>query len=286
LLDSSFLLGFLSLASTKLYIEGFNSGGSRRAITKGHIESFQIPLPPVREQRRIGVVLGTLDDKIELNRKMNRTLEDMAQALFKSWFIDFDGHVDLVESELGPIPRGWTAGRFGNVAELAYGKSLPDKLRCTGDVPVYGSGGIAGTHDESIVDGPGVIVGRKGSVGTVYWEERSFFPIDTTFFVKCADTPWLAWAFHTLQQIDIQRLGADSAVPGVNRNAILSQMCVIPPNQVVREFWDVVGVLQARKHVLFLESRTLAALRDLLLPKLISGELRVPETLDLLESSP
>ena len=88
--DAGYVLAFLTHPDVKSYIESFNAGGSRRAITKGHIESFQLPLPPLSEQRAIAHILGTLDDKIELNRRMNETLEAMARALFKSWFIDFD----------------------------------------------------------------------------------------------------------------------------------------------------------------------------------------------------
>jgi type I restriction enzyme S subunit len=88
--DPGYVLSYLTHPAVKSYIESFNAGGSRRAITKGHIESFEIALPPLAEQHAIAHILGTLDDKIELNRRMNETLEAMARALFKSWFVDFD----------------------------------------------------------------------------------------------------------------------------------------------------------------------------------------------------
>ena len=131
-----YVLSFLTHPTVKSYVESFNAGGSRRAITKGHIESFRLALPPLREQRAIAHILGTLDDNIELKRRMNETLEAMARALFKSWFVDFDPvrakaegrdpglpkHLaDLFpdsfeDSELGEIPKGWrvrTLGRGG-----------------------------------------------------------------------------------------------------------------------------------------------------------------------------
>jgi type I restriction enzyme, S subunit len=83
-------LSYLTHPLIKGYIESFNAGGSRRAVTKGHIESFAVPLPPLPEQRAIAHILGALDDKIELNRKINATLESTARALFQSWFVDFD----------------------------------------------------------------------------------------------------------------------------------------------------------------------------------------------------
>ena len=118
-------------------------------------------------------------------------------------------------------------------------------------------------------------MGRKGSVGTVYWEDRDFCPIDTTFYVV-GEPSWLPWCYLTLVSTDIARLGADSAVPGVNRNALLSQRKPVPPAVEVSRFTDVFHALRARVRTVLAESGTLTTLRDTLLPKLISGELRVP----------
>jgi len=248
------------------------------------LSSLPFIIPPLPEQRRIAEILGALDGKIELNRKMNKTLEEMAQAIFKSWFIDFDGHDDLVESELGAIPRGWEVGHLSNHIELAYGKSLPKRKRAGGKVPVYGSGGIDGFHDDALVKGPGIIVGRKGTVGSVMWENRDFFPIDTTFFVKMK-TEYLSleWAYFLLKTIDIQKLGADSAVPGVNRNTLLAEQAAIPPVDVADSFSGLADSIMKKQSYSLSESATLSQLRDTLLPKLISGEIRVPEAEEAVE---
>jgi type I restriction enzyme S subunit len=136
--EPGYILSYLTHPAIKSYIESFNAGGSRRAITKGHIESFVVPFPPLPEQRAIARILGTLDDKIGLNRRMSETLESMARALFKSWFVDFDPirakaegrdlglakpiadvfPARLVDSELGEIPEGWEVGTFADVVEL------------------------------------------------------------------------------------------------------------------------------------------------------------------------
>jgi type I restriction enzyme S subunit len=137
--DPGYLLSVLTHPAAKDYIESFNSGGSRRAITKGHIESFEIPLPPLPTQQAIAHVLGTLDDLIELNRETNEILEEMARALFKSWFVDFDpvraklegrkpAGMDAAtaalfpdhfqDSELGQIPKGWKNVTIGDICEI------------------------------------------------------------------------------------------------------------------------------------------------------------------------
>lgn len=282
-IDPKFFFYYLGHPSVRAWIVRHAQGATMPNLNTSILRSVPLSYPPLEEQRRITSILGALDDKIKFNRKMNKTLEEMAQALFKSWFIDFDGHDDLVDSELGSIPRGWSAKPIGTVMGLAYGKSLPARRRILGDVPVYGSGGISGTHNEALVSGPGVIVGRKGSVGTIYWEERDFFPIDTTFYVESESSAWLAWAYYALAEIDIAQLGADSAVPGVNRNAVLAQPLPLPPGEVTDRFWEVVSPIRNRKSQLEVESRMLADLRDTLLPKLISGELRVPEAEKILE---
>lgn len=123
LCSSGYLLSYLTHPQIKVYMESFNAGGSRRAITKGHIESFEIPLPPLPTQRRIAEILGRLDDKIETNRRINRTLEAMAQALFKHHFVDFGPYQDgpFVESELGLIPEGWEVTSVGSVCQVVSG---------------------------------------------------------------------------------------------------------------------------------------------------------------------
>lgn len=158
--EPGFLLAYLTHPAIKGYIESFNAGGSRRAITKGHIESFEIPLPPLRIQQRIAEILGTLDDKIELNRCMNETLEGICRAMFKSWFVDFDPvrtkdalrrqhpklsntelsrralpHLDskiavlfadsFTDSQIGPIPTGWQVVSVPEGFNVNPSRSLP-----------------------------------------------------------------------------------------------------------------------------------------------------------------
>jgi len=144
LADPGYVLAFLTHKDVKSYVESFNAGGSRRAITKGHIESFRVPLPSLPVQRGIAHILGTLDDKIELNQQMNRTLEAIARAIFKSWFIDFDPvHAkaegrepvgmdpetaalfpdSFQDSPLGKIPKGWEVSTVGDLGAVICGKT-------------------------------------------------------------------------------------------------------------------------------------------------------------------
>jgi type I restriction enzyme S subunit len=283
--------------------------GQQRLITASHgsvqvniaprstVERIRIPLPPLPIQRRIAHILGTLDDKIEQARRMNATLEAIARALFRSWFVDFDpvrAKADgrdppgmdtttaalfpaaFEDSPLGKVPRGWRVGTVGDTMELAYGRGLKEDKRCPGNIPVYGSNGIVGWHDEKLVDGPGIIVGRKGNPGTVKWSAKDFFPIDTTFYVIPQDrNQSMYYLYHALCWQNLTSLAADSAVPGLNRNLAYMNEILIPPSQLLEVFDKQASALDARYQLNETHTRTLAALRDTLLPKLLSGEVGV-----------
>ena len=265
-------------------------------VTRRDLENIEVALPPLPEQRAIAHILGTLDDKIELNRRMNRTLEEMARAIFQDWFVDFgpvraklEGREPylppdlwslfpdrLVDSELGEIPEGWEVKELGRLIELAYGKALKAGDRKGGTIPVYGSNGQVGWHDEKLVDGPGIVVGRKGNPGVITWSNGDFFPIDTAFYVVPA-TKGLSLYFllHSLAGQDLPSIAADSAVPGLNRNLAYMNKQLVPDGRLMDTFDRHVAAIFIRRHRLDEESRALTSQRDALLPKLISGELWV-----------
>ena len=293
--------GFLRycLASPKIQamlLSWAGSGGTRNALTKGMIESLEISLPPLLEQRAIAHILGALDDKIELNRRMNQTLEAMARAIFQDWFVDFgpvraklEGREPylppelwklfpdrLADSELGEMPEGWEVKALGEVIALAYGKALKADDRKGGDIPVYGSNGQVGWHDEKLVDGPGIVVGRKGNPGVVTWAHTDFYPIDTAFYVvPAADGLSLYFLLYVLTGQDLPSVAADSAVPGLNRNLAYMNSQIVPDPILVDTFGRHVAQIFERRHQLDEESRALATQRDVLLPKLVAGELHI-----------
>ena len=237
-----------------------------------------------------------IDDRITLLRETNATLEAIAQALFKSWFVDFDPvrakaeglepeGMDAAtaalfpdsfeESELGLVPSGWKVGKVEDLMELPYGKALKATDRVDGPVPVYGSGGITGCHNESLVNGPSVIVGRKGTVGSLYWEDRAFFPIDTVFYVR-TDNP-LTYCYYLLQTLGLEDMNTDGAVPGLNRNNAYRLPVVVATTSIIESFDEIVSSLRNKMFSNSQHTQTLIQLRDTLLPRLISGQLRLPE---------
>ncbi len=298
ILDNTFLKFLMQSKIVQDQIKSRASGTTVLGIKQSELRKITFTLPPLSEQRAIAHILGTLDDKIELNRRMNVTLEGMARALFKSWFIDFDpvrakmkgrptglpDHIsDLFpdsfqDSELGEMPEGWIIKSFGDLLELAYGKALKAENRRDGPIPVYGSNGQVGWHDERLATGPGIIVGRKGNPGVVTWSTNDYFVIDTAFYVipKVPGCP-MQFLFHALRHHDLASLNADSAVPGLNRNLAYMSIQLLPGPPILEIFEEIVRTFTRRMDWLEQESRTLAALRDTLLPKLISGEIRIKD---------
>ncbi len=302
-LDNRFLLYALMSPLAQEYLVSRTRGSTVPRILKPDILGMKIPIPPFQEQRAIAHILGTFDDKIELNRRMNETLEAIARAIFKSWFVDFlpvrakaSGEPsdsicrrlgltpDLLalfpgrfqDSELGEIPKGWVQKRVDDLLKLSYGKALKASDRIEGQVPVYGSGGITAFHNVHLVDGPGIIVGRKGTVDSLYWEDQPFYPIDTVFYV--VPKVELTFCFYLLQTLKLDQMNTDAAVPGLNRNNVYRLPLAWAPGKLRSAFDEVVKPLRSHKFSNTQQSEILTKIRNTLLPKLLSGELRVSTT--------
>ena len=128
------------------------------------------------------------------------------------------------------IPDGWNRVRLGDVIKLEYGVSLPDRNRSPGHVPVIGSAGVVGYHSKATNAGPGVVIGRKGSIGSVTWIGEDFVPIDTTYFaVPVEGKVDLRWAFHFLNREDLSKLNRATGIPGLNRDDVYALNRPIPP---------------------------------------------------------
>jgi type I restriction enzyme S subunit len=148
---------------------------------------------------------------------------------------------------------------LGDVVEFRYGKSLPDRDRKQGDVPVYGSGGVGGFHNVALVSGPGVIVGRKGSVGSVFYEPRNFYPIDTTYYVAPKADLDLRYAFYLLSNLPLASMNSDVAVPGLNRDRALGLNIKIPSKAVQK---TIVKILTTYDDLIENNRRRMALLED------------------------
>src|ERR1035437_9448953 len=227
-LDADFLLYSLLGPDLQAQIRSFGSGSTVEHMRLSDIPQLEILAPDVSEQRSIAGILAAHDDLIDNARRRIAILEEMTRALFRDWFVQFrfPGYRELptTRSHLGAIPQGWMPRQLGDIITLHYGKALKLELREEGNVPVFGSSGVVGTHNTPLVKGPGIIVGRKGNVGSIFWSDESFYPIDTVYFVS-SQFP-LRFVYHELQRKNF--LNSDAAVPGLNRNQAYALPTVMP----------------------------------------------------------
>jgi len=264
------------------------SGATVDRIPLTNVPDFKIYLPPIQIQQKIADILSAYDDLIENNLKRIKLLEEMAQITYEEWFVrlKFPGHETTPVDSATGLPVGWVIKKLGEILTLNYGKALTAEDRSNGPIPVYGSAGIVGFHNASIVKGPGVIVGRKGNVGSIFWSDDDFYPIDTVFFVS-SKLP-LLYVNFLLSHIEF--VNNDAAVPGLNRNAAYLIKCRIPPLSLIEQFSGFATPLFKTINNLKKQNQLLKEARDILLPRLMTGmidveQLVLPESLGELSSN-
>ena len=235
------------------------------------IERFQVPLPDLSEQRKIAGLLSAYDDLIENNRRRIALLEQAVRELYREWFarLRFAGHEST--RIIDGVPEGWESVALENIGQLRYGRALKAEDRIDGDYPVYGSSGIVGTHDTPHVKGPGIIVGRKGNVGSVYWSDNDFCAIDTVYYVEPAAVT--LYLYYTLKNMDF--INTDVAVPGLNRQLAHSREVLLPSLEMQEAFNEFAVTQHEQIASLRKEINSLKYARDLLLPRLMSGDVAV-----------
>jgi type I restriction enzyme S subunit len=276
------------------------------------LRTTPVILPPLLEQRAIAGVLGALDDKIELNRRMNETLEAMAQAVFKSWFVDFDpvrakaqgrrpACMDaatarlfpdsFVDSVLGEIPKGWRTRPLDEIAAFLNGLPL-QKFPATGEryLPVIKIAemrrGCTGASDrasiniprEYVVEDGDILFSWSGSLAVCIWAggrgalNQHLFKVTSTRYPN-----WFCyqWIRHHLPDFQAIAAGKATTMGHIQRYHLHDAFAVTPPDQLLSRIDGVMAPTLRRTTLAWLESRSLAALRDTLLPKLLSGEIRV-----------
>jgi type I restriction enzyme S subunit len=247
-----------------------NAAGAVPGVNRNTLHQMAVRLPDKETQHRIVQFLSAYDGLIAINQRRIALLEDAARRLYREWFVHlrFPGH-ELVPVKDG-VPEGWAQKMLGEIAQLNYGKALKSTERKDGNVPVYGSSGIVGTHNVALVDS-GIVVGRKGNVGSLYFSPVPCFPIDTVYYIAPAQASYrLFLALHHLNFIS-----SDAAVPGLNRTYAHSLPVLQPADDVADAFERLVRPVFEQVQQLTKQNAKLAQTRDLLLPKLMSGQLDV-----------
>ena len=207
----------------------------------------------------------------------NHNLEEQAQALYKSWFVDFEPFRDgkFVESELGMIPEGWRVGELSEIVNITSGKrpsTKSDYPTSTNTVPVYGASGIMAYTTDKLYDIPILLIGRVGTLGIVQKIDDKSWPSDNTLVIMSNNYHFV---YFILKNIDYKAINRGSTQPLITQSDIKQQMVLIPPDKVLMTFEQKANILDNAIKNNDTAIMNLALLRDTLLPKLMSGELKI-----------
>ena len=248
----------------------FNIGAARR---------LEIVLPARGIQDRIAGILSAYDDLIENCQRRIHILETMARDLYREWFVHFrfpghEGH-PRVASPLGEIPQGWEVGKLQDILVLQRGFDLPKSDRVDGTVPIVAASGVTGFHNVARVAGPGIVTGRSGTLGEVLYIQEDFWPLNTVLWVKEFPRSERLYAYYLLSALELGKFNSGAAVPTLNRNDIHGLDALVPPRELQRQFQELAEPLHAASLNFERQIQNLRQTRDLLLPRLLSGQIEL-----------
>lgn len=271
------------------YIVGTAQGAANQAsITQNDIKNYTFFIPPLEEQKAIADTLSCLDEKIELNNRMNKTLEEMAQAIFKSWFVDFEPFQDgeFEDSEMGMIPKGWRVGKLEEIIELFDSRRIPLSSRKRENMkkiyPYYGATSLMDYVENYIFDGCYILLGEDGTVvdangyPILQYVWGKFWVNNHAHILKGKNGFNEESIYMLLKNTNVQGIVTGAVQLKINQANLKSIKVIIPKSEEIKKYNYLLEPLFAQKRIVLDKNQKLAAIRDKLLPKLMSGEIRVP----------
>lgn len=251
------------------------NGATVDRIPIAKFPDFKATIPSKDEQQCIADVLSAYDDLIENNRRRIQLLEESARLLYKEWFVHlrFPGHEHVTIHD--GIPDGWEQLPLGEVLTLQRGFDLPVAKRKPGKCPIFASTGINGYHEQAKVKAPGVVTGRSGSLGTVMYVDEDFWPLNTTLWVKEFKRLSPIFATHLLHELKLEQFNGGAAIPTLNRNDVHRIKILCPPKLLHDQFVEFANSAYVQIKNLKQQKSQLQQARDLLLPRLMNGEIAV-----------
>ena len=266
-LDQTYLRCLISSSYFAAYLKPIVTGVNIPHISGKQIGDFLIPLPSIEVQKKIAAILSAYDDLIANNQRRITLFESMAEEIYREWFVR--GRTGSYAAEVR------TAQPFDRLCTLQRGFDLPDSAMQAGSVPVIAATSIKGYHNVARVKPPVITTGRSGSLGTVLLTQQPAWPLNTTLYVKnfSGNSPY--FVYFTLKSLKLENFNAGAGVPTLNRNHLLGIHVSIPSHEMQQHFDDLVIPLIKSADILRALSNNLVCQRNSLLPRLISGKLKV-----------
>ncbi|MCP4490845.1 MAG: restriction endonuclease subunit S [Gammaproteobacteria bacterium] len=272
-----FLYSFLNSDNAQGQMRGLVAGGAQPTISLKSIKEIKLKIPSLREQKEIADAMQAYDNLIENNNRRIAILEDMAQSLYREWFVKFrfPGHENcqFKDSALGRIPVGWEGCELCDFVDFWNGK------KCTksddGEFPIYGANGIIGLSDQPRYES-GIIIGRVGAYcGAVEYCFDKFWGSDNTIIAKCKSEDNLSYLFLLLKFFNLNSYAGGAAQPLLTQATLTRLPFVLPPKNMIEEFDSIAKTVYKSIDGLIKKNTNLREQRDMLLPKLISGKINI-----------
>ena len=240
---------------------------------------MELPVPSLDKQKSVVKAYQTITDRITLNRAINDNLEQMAQSIFKSWFIDFDPFKDekFIESELGLIPEGWKIGTLGDVSDITSGKRpLKKETEKSNDflIPIIGASSVMGYTNSPLYSEKIIVTGRVGTHGIIQRFSSSCWPSDNTLIIK---SNYYEFVYNSLKRVNFENMNRGSTQPLITQTDLKNIKLLIPEQKILSDFETLIEKLMIYKEENLIQNERLCAFRDLLLPKLMSGKIDVSQ---------
>ena len=286
-LDGRYLNALLHTDYAKKYFACNASGsGQRYALSVEALNSFPVPIIPLREQKRIGEIFSALDKKIELNRQINQNLEAMTKQLYDYWFVQFDfpneegkpykssgGEMVWNEKLKRKIPKGWDNCTLEYFLTIKNGRD--HKHLAEGVYPVYGSGGEMRRVNENLYRGESVLMPRKGTLNNIMYVDEAFWTVDTMFYSEMKIPHCAKYIFFAIKDIDFTRWDSGTGVPSMTASTLYNLPMIKPHKDLLKRFDKTITPIFYKMKQIRVECEELTKQRDELLPLLMNGQVSV-----------
>jgi len=274
IVDSGFL--FYTMLNRDFYAkaDAVAIGAAQRTVSLGSLRNIKIDVPSLESQKHITDILSAYDDLIENNQKQIKLLEEAAQRLYKEWFVDlhFPGHENT--KIVDGVPEGWSRGLLKELISVNYGKDHK-KAPDDGNIPVYGSGGLMRKCNKSLFSGEAVLIPRKGSLNNIMYVDETFWTVDTMFYATMKQPHTAVFVYFFVKAFDMYSMNIGAAVPSMTTKILDAMDVVIPDKETLEKFDKYAKVYFNKIKTLQGQNERLKTARNLLLPKLMSGEVEV-----------
>ena len=277
-IESLFIMYWMQVALTQFGIyEGFGNKTTIPNLSSSHLREFILPVPEKKEQQKIAAILSKIQQTIEIQESIIAKTRELKKSTLHHVFTHGLLGEKLKETEIGPIPASWSVQRFEEFAILHRGYDLPIQDRTSGSVPIVGSNGVVGYHDQSKVKGPGVVTGRSGSIGISSYVADDYWPLNTGLYVEDFHRNDPLYVHYFFQSFNFGQYAAGVSVPTLNRNLVHAVLISVPPIVEQKEIVKILKTIDQKIEIHTAKKSTLQDLFKTMLNRLMTGEIRVKD---------